>query len=918
MSLEFSGATSVERKDPFDLERLAEELATREKAYPLAHGTQASDDSHSDHDLPIYVPLSHDNPYLTAEPFDVDQFLLSRSYTSLPDLRSELRDYLSTLKEELVQLINDDYEAFISLSTDLKGEGARMERLRLPLNSIKSEILEVRKSLQTIQDTTQEKLDERAKIREEKEKSVTRLESLLLISQPMADETSSSELTTSKLPTHLSNVEHVKSDIRTQSNRAKHLARVAAEYTQLLYHTAKARAEKCEFVDEIQWRIDRVQSTLSSDLDHIFASTLVALTDINETKKSDIERAKLMVDLTECLRIYDTLSLWRDAEEILRKEVVRGFVRKTIYPGALNASHSPIIPHTPLPAPSTHRASVPLTASFPLRTPYTPFTAFATKQNPFETSYGSSVPSMHLLDESDDSLARLYNQLLRFVERDLSYIMEIAEKASLNSASRARDKTASIALSGMNNKEQAKDDGFNIIANVIWAEFGKALLDELGSVIFSVGNPDEFRKHYETTEAFLRSLEFLAPSTYCIEAMRLHPIFVNFKRRWQLPVYFQLRWKDIIGKLEDSLLTTTVELKNERFVKVQHPFATTQAASIWTAIATCWSAEVYIPDLSHRFWKLTLQVEPFLLSRYKTWLDSSLPSFEAPPKVVAAFAGDKSSAPSSLSRASTPVPPMTDSVSVENSVADDLLLRQFSAVILDIKIMSSQMLALWRDEISIMLPHSVNAEGNEGISSEVALEHQLSALEAFLTPLTNQIVSILTRRSCDALVPVRSIPSQFRAMSNKRLPVESSYFVTSILRPVKDFFGIGSNGGPGDRLKKDSLKPIATDVFDVTCQRYNYYLTAMKKTEESLKRLKKGKKATFSLFSSASAGKDDDGRDEERIRTQMILDVEAFAKDGESMGVDVHSLESFKSLDDLVHSGLIDARALLSSLIILS
>ncbi|EGO25305.1 hypothetical protein SERLADRAFT_348146 [Serpula lacrymans var. lacrymans S7.9] len=783
MSLEFSGATSVERKDPFDLERLAEELATREKAYPLAHGTQASDDSHSDHDLPIYVPLSHDNPYLTAEPFDVDQFLLSRSYTSLPDLRSELRDYLSTLKEELVQLINDDYEAFISLSTDLKGEGARMERLRLPLNSIKSEILEVRKSLQTIQDTTQEKLDERAKIREEKEsfllllallhlllkisESVTRLESLLLISQPMADETSSSELTTSKLPTHLSNVEH-------------HLARVAAEYTQLLYHTAKARAEKCEFVDEIQWRIDRVQSTLSSDLDHIFASTLVALTDINETKKSDIERAKLMVDLTECLRIYDTLSLWRDAEEILRKEVVRGFVRKTIYPGALNASHSPIIPHTPLPAPSTHRAS-----------------------------------------------------------RDLSYIMEIAEKASLNSASRARDKTASIALSGMNNKEQAKDDGFNIIANVIWAEFGKALLDELGSVIFSVGNPDEFRKHYETTEAFLRSLEFLAPSTYCIEAMRLHPIFVNFKRRWQLPVYFQLRWKDIIGKLEDSLLTTTVELKNERFVKVQHPFATTQAASIWTAIATCWSAEVYIPDLSHRFWKLTLQ----LLSRYKTWLDSN-------------------------------------SVSVENSVADDLLLRQFSAVILDIKIMSSQMLALWRDEISIMLPHS-----------------------AFLTPLTNQIVSILTRRSCDALVPVRSIPSQFRAMSNKRLPVESSYFVTSILRPVKDFFGIGSNGGPGDRLKKDSLKPIATDVFDVTCQRYS---SITPKTEESLKRLKKGKKATFSLFSSASAGKDDDGRDEERIRTQMILDVEAFAKDGESMGVDVHSLESFKSLDDLVHSGLID------------
>lgn len=40
-------------------------------------------------------------------------------------------------------------------------------------------------------------------------------------------------------------------------------------------------------------------------------------------------------------------------------------------------------------------------------------------------------------------------------------------------------------------------------------------------------------------------------------------------------------------------------------------FVTAQAANVFTAIASCWSAEVYIPDLAHRFWKFTLQV--FLL-----------------------------------------------------------------------------------------------------------------------------------------------------------------------------------------------------------------------------------------------------------------------------------------------------------------
>lgn len=40
---------------------------------------------------------------------------------------------------------------------------------------------------------------------------------------------------------------------RTRGNRAKHLGRVAAEYTQLLYHASKARKDSCIFVDEIQW-----------------------------------------------------------------------------------------------------------------------------------------------------------------------------------------------------------------------------------------------------------------------------------------------------------------------------------------------------------------------------------------------------------------------------------------------------------------------------------------------------------------------------------------------------------------------------------------------------------------------------------------------------------------------------------------
>src|SRR6266511_3375120 len=62
-----------------------------------------------------------------------------------------------------------------------------------------------------------------------------------------------------------------------------------------------------------------------------------------------------------------------------------------------------------------------------------------------------------------------------------------------------------------------------------------------------------FTQHYETTQSFIRSLELLAPSRQAVEDMRNHPVYASFERRWQLPVYFQLRWKEIIGAMEDTL-----------------------------------------------------------------------------------------------------------------------------------------------------------------------------------------------------------------------------------------------------------------------------------------------------------------------------------------------------------------------------
>ncbi|SRR6266851_7691014 len=75
-------------------------------------------------------------------------------------------------------------------------------------------------------------------------------------------------------------------------------------------------------------RISRVQSTLSSDLDHLFSDTVTAL---GTGKLVETDKAKRMADLTECLRTYDVLQLWRDAEDVLRRDVLREFVKKVFH-----------------------------------------------------------------------------------------------------------------------------------------------------------------------------------------------------------------------------------------------------------------------------------------------------------------------------------------------------------------------------------------------------------------------------------------------------------------------------------------------------------------------------------------------------------------------------------------------------------
>jgi hypothetical protein len=77
----------------------------------------------------------------------------------------------------------------------------------------------------------------------------------------------------------------------------------------------------------------------------------------------------------------------------------------------------------------------------------------------------------------------------------------------------------------------------------------------------------------------------------------------------------------------------------------------------------------------------------------------------------------------------------------------------------------------------------------------------------------------------------------------------------------------------------------------------------VRKTEDLLRRHRKSKKNTFSLFGGASSGsaKEDVEVEEERFKKQMMTDAEALRRDAEGLGVKVAELDGYKELIDVIN-----------------
>ncbi|KXJ14443.1 conserved oligomeric Golgi complex subunit 2 [Exaiptasia diaphana] len=390
--------------------------------------------------------------------------------------------------------------------------------------------------------------------------------------------------------------------------------------------------------------------------------------------------------------------------------------------------------------------------------------------------------------------------------------------------------------------------GYDFIVNAVWPEVVELIEGRLPS-IFAPGNPDAFHKRYTTSMWFVEKFESLCPSQTSVRRLRNHKSFSSFMSHWSLPVYFQIRFQEIAGRLETILSSPNTE--------VEGSFKTSVANVLWWGLQTCWIESVYIKALCHRFWKLTLQI----ISRVTQWL------------VMETLYSNQDDSESAKPQTS-----------------------YFVYLLSDVNTLSSQIPKLFKEAIE---PNIVSTGLQDHINVfEDALHESLRKLKEIVPTIEETIIKQVVKKSSAGLDAARNIPRLYRR-TNKEIPNKPSAFVAMVTKPLQDF-----QQEYKDLVSTDQFLYWSSKVFQTIFERYatitSDVLTSIKKTEDSLLRLKKTRKGVTMTTSNT----DNQGTmsDDDKIRLQFSLDVEEFRNMMRELKVKEDSCPAFVELSVMVRA----------------
>lgn len=122
-----------------------------------AFNLNSSDSSDLDDDAPLPFPEALPRSDFLGPDFQPAPYLsaLPHRHQTLEDLRSDLRDRSAAISSELLELVNSNYTAFLSLGNELRGGDDKIEDVKVSLLGFRRAVEEVKTRVSTRKEETQ-------------------------------------------------------------------------------------------------------------------------------------------------------------------------------------------------------------------------------------------------------------------------------------------------------------------------------------------------------------------------------------------------------------------------------------------------------------------------------------------------------------------------------------------------------------------------------------------------------------------------------------------------------------------------------------------------------------------------------------------------------------------------------------------
>ena len=708
--------------------------------------------------------------------FDPATFVTAaKEVSSLEVLRGHLRGYQRDLREELYQVINRDLADYLNLSSRLSGVEAEVLEIRAPLEEMATHVHETRDFAASKRQALLAQLQQRADLQSRRtilEKRVGFLHTLadaeMLLGMPGA--TSSSSVQKKKTP--LRDV----GEAVDPAELTKHcgvLERLAQAWITLMtdLHCFPDTEEEDDMptASGMGLRLLRVEKAL---LQHLAAvlRTVICPKNLVISLGSSVEKKQggkggkeqpqqdppqVNIDaLRQCLRAFVVLGRGDEAEKQTARLLMLPFIDLNFTQGRLDGG-----------------------------------------------SRGSC-----------SGLATIYAACMSHVQGNLGQILLVGEECASSSTARA-----------------GGPPGLDLVCNSVWRPIHQALCARLGS-IFAPGIASILHANYVTSMAFLHDLSTLTgPSNQASLHSRLqaHSITKDFHSKWNLPVYFHLRFSEVSSSIDHALaqaaggpplvpaeehgnngsrtasptMTATAaatrttppppeaivaafpKKRKEDAVSAQfhHPIF----ATVWHTLLGLWEPDVFLPPLTSRLFKLTLQI----VGRFNLWLEEAFAHMEHQQTTTTGakkggVAGDESR---DFVRADAPdvlVNVSWDAWLFGQEVAREQLERQ---ILQAVQRQGPATAGKAGGATAAATAAAAAAAATAGEMQAVVREGLAEALQPFegLVRRGWQAIHVHVVAQCvTVLEAVRGITATYR-MTNKRAPERASPYVSKILDPLR-------------------------------------------------------------------------------------------------------------------------------------